>query len=251
MRGDVMGGISLLPVTGIGEIRGGDDLSAMILEAFPSFEAGDVLVVSSKAVSKAEGRAVHETTLSPSPFARHLSELTGNTPAYCELVLQESDGILRCAKGVVICRTHHGFVLANAGVDASNAGGAGMLIPLPKDPDASARRLAESLGEATGKPVGVVVSDTFGRAWRNGQMDLAIGVYGIPALYDYAGQPDDDGRILRKTCSAVADELAAAAELVAGKTGRVPAVVVRGFNLPGKTGTAADLVMDPARDLFP
>ncbi|MGI6402803.1 MAG: coenzyme F420-0:L-glutamate ligase [Oscillospiraceae bacterium] len=245
-----MGAIHLLPVAGIGEIKAGDDLAGLCVEAFADFRDNDILVVSSKVVSKAEGNVVPESSLSPSPFAQHLAQLTGSSPQYCELVLRESAGILRMAKGVVICRTHHGFVMANAGVDASNTGGEGLLIPLPKDPDESARKIGQQIHALTGKHVGIVISDTFGRAWRVGQMDLAIGVWGISPLRDYRGHPDDDGRMMHKTCIAAADELAAAAELASGKTDRVPAVVVRGYQCSG-SGSAKELLMNPAMDLFP
>lgn len=245
-----MGVISLLPVEGIGEIKAGDDLASLCVTAFPYLWDNDILVVSSKAVSKAEGNVVQESSLSPSPFARQLAELTGSSPGYCELVLRESIGILRMAKGVVICRTHHGFVMANAGVDASNTGGEGLLIPLPADPDESARKIGQQVYALTGKRVGIVISDTFGRAWRVGQMNLAIGVWGISPLRDYRGHPDDDGRIMHKTCIAAADELAAAAELACGKTDRVPAVVVRGYQCSG-SGSAKELLINPATDLFP
>ncbi len=245
-----MGAIQLLPIEGIGEIKAGDDLASLCVQAFSDFCDGDILVVSSKAVSKAEGNVVRESSLSPSPFAHQLAKLTGSSPQYCELVLRESAGILRMAKGVVICRTHHGFVMANAGVDASNTGGEGLLIPLPKDPDESARKIGERIFALTGKQVGIIISDTFGRAWRLGQMNLAIGVWGMSPFRDYRGRPDDNGRVMHKTCIAVADELAAAAELASGKTDRVPAVIVRGYP-SGGSGSAKELLMNPAMDLFP
>lgn len=243
--------IQIIPVKGIGEIAAGTNLAACITDAFSDLKDGDILVVSSKAVSKAEGNVVHESALTPSAFALHLSELTGSSPAYCELVLQESAGILRTAKGVIISRTHHGFVMANAGVDASNTGGEGLLIPLPKNPDASAGMIREEILRLSGKSVAVIISDTFGRAWRTGQMNLAIGVSGMAAVCDYRGQRDDDGRMMSKTCLAVADELAAAAELASGKTDRVPAVVIRGYAAPAGDGSVRDLLMDPQKDLFP
>ena len=153
------------------------------------------------------------------------------------------------APGVVISRTRHGFVLANAGVDASNSGGPGRLVALPADPDASARRLRAALAASTGKQVAVILSDTFGRAWRVGQTDLAIGVAGLSPLRDYRGETDAGGRPLSRTCLAHADELASAAELVRGKADGIPAVVVRGYECTGD-GSAAELVMPPDRDLF-
>jgi len=245
-----MSAIEMFPVKGIGEVRPGDDLGELIYSAFKCFCDGDILVVSSKAVSKAEGNVVSESSLSPTPFAIQLARLTGNSPAYCELVLRESAGILRMTQGVVVCRTHHGFVMANAGVDASNAGGEGLLVPLPKKPDESARGIGKRVCSLSGKKLAVVISDTFGRPWRVGQMNLAVGVWGISPLRDYAGQPDDDGLMLSRTRIAVADQLAAAAELAGGKTDRVPAVVVRGYENAGE-GSVKDLLMDAAADLFP
>ncbi len=245
-----MATVTLVPICGLGEIKAGDDLGELFCAAFPDFCDGDILVVSSKAVSKAEGRAVRERDIIPSPFARRLAALTGSSPAYCELVLRESAGIVRMAPGVVICRTHHGFVMANAGVDASNTGGEDLLIPLPQDPDGSAARIGERVCSLSGKNVGVIISDTFGRAWRVGQVNMAVGVWGIAPLLDHRGKPDDDGRIMQKTCIATADELASAADLAAGKTGRIPAVTARGFACAG-SGTARDLLMDIKFDLFP
>ena len=240
--------ISLLPVEGIGELQTGDDLGALIA-AHAELRDGDVVVVSSKAVSKCEGNVHRAEEISPSPFAHTLSALTGNAPEYCELVLRESAGLVRTAPGVVISRTHHGFVMANAGVDASNSGGEGRYITLPQDADKSARRVRESILRASGARVAVVVSDTFGRAWRNGQTDLAVGVSGLSPLTDYRGQTDDNGRPMGRTALATADELASAAELVRRKTGRIPAVIVRGFT-PEGDGSVNELLMDPGKDLF-
>ena len=242
--------LQIFPIQGIREITEGSSIPDEILCCAPTLADGDVLVIASKIISKAEGRVYRESDLEISPFAAHLSKLTGNSPAYCELVLRESAGILRTAKGVVICKTHHGFVLANAGVDASNAGGRGNLIALPKDPDASARKIRAEIFEKTGKQLAVIISDTFGRAWRVGQTDLAIGVSGISPIQDWRGKQDADGRPLSKTCIAIADELACAADLVCGKAARIPAAIIRGAEYtPDDTGISA-LLMDESKNLF-
>lgn len=240
--------LELFPVEGIGPLEKGDDLAGLIAGRF-ALEDGDVVVISSKAVSKTEGNVFTREELSPSPFARTLAARINHDPWYCELVLRESADIVRMAPGVVISRTRHGFVLANAGVDASNAGGEGRLVALPRDPDGSARRLRQDFLEKTGKTVAVILSDTFGRAWRTGQTDMAIGTAGLSPLRDYRGERDADGRAMAHTCLAHADELAAAAELVRGKAEGIPAVVVRGYDCRGD-GAASQLIMPPDRDLF-
>lgn len=240
--------LELFPVEGIGALRAGDDLAGLVAGRF-ALEDGDVVVISSKAVSKTEGNVYTREELAPSPFAHTLAERTSHDPWYCELVLRESADIVRMAPGVVICRTRHGFVLANAGVDASNAGGEGRLVALPRDPDGSARRLRQDFLDRTGKTVAVVISDTFGRTWRVGQTDLAVGAAGLSPLRDYRGEQDADGRDLSRTCLAHADELASAAELVRGKAEGIPAVVVRGYRARGD-GAVADTLMPPDRDLF-
>lgn len=243
-----MNKLELFPVEGIGALSKGDDLAGLIAEQF-SLEDGDVVVVSSKAVSKTEGNVYTREDLTPSPFARTLAERTNHDPWYCELVLRESADIVRMAPGVVISRTRHGFVLANAGVDASNAGGEGRLVALPKDPDGSARRLRQDFLDRTGKNVAVIISDTFGRTWRVGQTDLAVGVAGLSPLRDYRGEKDADGRAMSRTCLAHADELASAAELVRGKAEGIPAVVVRGYQCQGD-GAVSETLMPADRDLF-
>lgn len=241
-----MNKLELFPVEGIGALSRGDDLAGLIAGRFPLAD-GDVVVVASKAVSKVEGNVYTEDDLPPSPFALALAERIHRSPHYCELVLRESADIVRMAPGVVICRTRHGFVLANAGVDASNSGGPGRFVALPVDPDASARRLRADFLARAGKHVAVIISDTFGRAWRVGQTDLAIGTAGLSPLLDC--QADMDGRPLSYTCPAHADELASAADLARGKEEGVPAVVVRGYPCQGDGG-ASGLVMPPERDLF-
>jgi coenzyme F420-0:L-glutamate ligase / coenzyme F420-1:gamma-L-glutamate ligase len=242
----VSGELRVIPVRGIPELEKGDDLGALLAEA-AEFEAGDVLVVAQKAVSKVEGRVVSLDGVEPSEHAR---ELAGEEDARrLEIVLRESREILRSRPPLVIAQTRHGFVCASAGVDASNAKGPGTLVLLPLDPDDSARRLRERVQELAGVDVGVVVSDSFGRAWRRGTTDVALGVAGIVPLFDLKGTRDSMGYELHATEIAVADEIAGAAELVMGKTAGIPAAIVRGLAVVGD-GSGADLVMPRERDLF-
>jgi coenzyme F420-0:L-glutamate ligase / coenzyme F420-1:gamma-L-glutamate ligase len=240
------GELRVIPVRGIPELEEGDDLGALLVEG-AAFEANDVVVVAQKAVSKVEGRVVRLDDVEPSARAR---ELAGEEDARrIEVILQESREIVRARPPLVIAETRHGFVCASAGVDASNAKGAGTLVLLPLDPDASARRVRERIRELSGVEVGVVVSDSFGRAWRRGTTDVALGVAGIAALLDLKGTRDSTGYELHATEIAVADEIAGAAELVMGKTDGIPAAIVRGLEVAGD-GRGADLVMPRERDLF-
>jgi coenzyme F420-0:L-glutamate ligase / coenzyme F420-1:gamma-L-glutamate ligase len=241
--------ISLLPVPVAGEIAEGADLASLILAAGPPLEDGDVLVVAHKAVAKAEGRIVRLADVEPSGFARRLAGERGDA-RHLEVVLRESRSIIRSRGALLICETEHGFICANAGVDRSNASEPGSVVLLPRDADASARHLRERLQAETGLDVAVVVADTHGRAWRVGIAGVAIGVAGLRPLRDYAGERDAAGYELRASTVSVADELAAAADLILGKTARVPAVVVRGFEGQRGEGSAAELVRDPASDLF-
>jgi coenzyme F420-0:L-glutamate ligase/coenzyme F420-1:gamma-L-glutamate ligase len=233
-------------VYGLPEIAEGDDLGSLIAERARPAD-GDVVVVAQKVVSKAEGRVVLLEDVEASERARKLA--AGGDPRRLEVILGESKRIVRSRPPLVIAETRHGFVCASAGVDASNAPGAGTLVFLPLDPDASAERIRARVRELAGAEVGVVVSDSFGRPWRNGITDVAIGVAGIRPLLDYRGRRDASGYELRATVVAVADEIAAAADLARGKTEGVPAVVVRGLELAGE-GSARELVMPAERDLF-
>ena len=206
-----------------------------------------MLVVAQKAVSKVEGRIVRLADIQPSARARELAGADGD-PAHVEVILGESREVVRSRPPLVISETRHGFVCASAGVDASNTA-EGTLVLLPVDPDASARRLRERLVELSGVDVGVIVSDSFGRAWRQGTTDVALGVAGIAPLRDLRGERDARGRELRATQIASADEIAGAAELVMGKARQVPAAIVRGVDVRGD-GSAAELVMPRERDLF-
>jgi coenzyme F420-0:L-glutamate ligase / coenzyme F420-1:gamma-L-glutamate ligase len=238
--------IQLLPVEGLPEIREGDDLAALIAERAELAE-GDVLVVAQKAVSKAEGRVVRLADVEPSDDARELA--AREDPRRLQVILEEAVRIVRTRPPLVIAETKHGFVCASAGVDASNAPEPGTVVLLPEDPDASARRIRDRLRELTGAEVGVIVSDSFGRAWRQGTTDVAIGLAGIRPLLDLKGVRDAAGYELHATVIAVADELAGAAELVMGKTAGTPAAIVRGMDVRG-AGAARDLVIPAERDLF-
>lgn len=245
------GEIRVIPLGGIPELEAGDDLAALLAAAaarLGGLEPGDVVVVAQKAVSKVEGRVVRLEDVEPSPRAIELAGVDGD-PRQLEVILQESVEVVRSRPPLVIARTRHGFVCASAGVDGSNAKGPGTVILLPLDPDASAAGLRLRLGELTGVRPGVIVSDSFGRAWRQGTTDVALGVAGIVALRDLRGTRDTCGYELRSTMIAVADEVAGAAELVMGKDRGVPAAVVRGVEAPGD-GRAVDLVMPRDRDLF-
>ena len=229
-------------------MREGDDLAALIAAA-AKLEDGDVVVVAHKVVSKAEGRVVRLAEVEASAQARDLA--ADEDPRRLEVILRESARVVRTRPPLVIAETRHGFVCASAGVDSSNAPEAGTLVLLPVDPDASAARLRARLRELTGAEIAVIVSDSFGRAWRQGTTDVAIGCAGLEPLLDLQGERDATGYELHATVIAVADELAGAAELVRGKLNRVPAAVVRGFGFePSDEGTARELVIPPDRDLF-
>ncbi len=244
----------IIALQGMPEVRPGDDLAALILEAAErqglAIEQGDVLVVTQKVVSKAEGRIVDLDSVEPSPFARQIAERWEKDARVVEVVLGESERIVRMDHGVIICETKHGLICANAGVDGSNVERLGTVSLLPEDPDASAATLRRRIEEATGVTPAVIVTDTFGRPWREGHINFAIGVAGMTPVLDYAGQTDPAGHELRVTQMAIADELAAAAELAHGKLDRVPVAIVRGYAYPPGPGTARDLIRDPEKDLF-
>jgi coenzyme F420-0:L-glutamate ligase/coenzyme F420-1:gamma-L-glutamate ligase len=238
--------VNVIGVEGLPEIAPGDNLARLIADA-AELEDGDVVVVAQKVVSKAEGRIVRLADVEPSERARAIA---GDGDARrIEVILRESARIVRLRPPLVIAQTVHGYVCASAGVDASNAPDADTLVLLPLDPDASAAALRERLRELTGREVAVIVSDSFGRAWRQGTTDVAVGCAGLTPLVDLEGQRDRVGYELHATVIAVADELAAAAQLVMGKIEAIPVAIVRGLDVAGD-GTAADLVMPPERDLF-
>ena len=239
--------LTILPLEGLPEVRPGADLAALVTQAH-SLEDGDVVVIAQKVVSKAEGRVVRLDDVEPSQQARELAGAEGDA-RHIEVILREAVRIVRARGALVIAETGHGFVCASAGVDASNAPERGALVLLPVDPDASAVLIRDRIRKLTGRSVAVVVSDSFGRPWRQGTTDVAIGVAGLAPLLDLRGTKDATGYELRSTQIAVADELAGAAELVMGKTNGVPGAVIRGLALEGD-GSARELVMPPERDLF-
>ncbi len=241
--------VRILPVAGLPEIAAGDDLGSMVAERV-ELEAGDVVVVTSKIVSKAEGCAIELADVTPSAFAEAWASTWDKDPRVVEVVLQQSRRVVRQAGPVLITETHHGFVCANSGVDQSSSGAHERILTLPGDPDASARRIRAAL-RALGHQVAVVVTDTFGRPWREGQTDIAIGVAGIHPLRSYIGEVDPHGHEFRVQEICVADELAAAGELVKGNTSRVPVAVIRGFEYePDEDATIAPVLRDASRDLF-
>lgn len=244
--------VRVIPLTGLPELESGDDLAALLAVAIfrvGGLELGDVLVVAQKAVSKVEGRVVRLADVMPSARAVELAGSDGD-PRHVEVILREAREVVRSRPPLVIAETRHGFVCASAGVDASNAKGDGTVILLPVDPDRSARGLRERLGDLVGVAPAVVVSDSFGRAWRNGTTDVALGVAGMAPLRDLRGEVDSRGYELQSTMIAVADEIAGAAELVMGKTRGVPAAIVRGADPPAGAGAASELVLPRDRDLF-
>jgi coenzyme F420-0:L-glutamate ligase / coenzyme F420-1:gamma-L-glutamate ligase len=256
----VNGRLEVVALATLPEVRPGDDLQGMIGEAIENtpgvlpFQAGDVLVVTQKVVSKAEGAIVDLREVEPRPEAVDWAQGFDRDARQIEVVLREARRIVRMERGVLITETHHGFVCANSGVDASNVGpdSGDVVTLLPRDPDGSARRIRAAVGERFGSPApAVIVSDSFGRPWRWGIMDIALGVAGMAPLEDLRGRPDADGRVMRTTVRAVADEIASAAELVLGKAAGRPVALVRGANPPPGDGTIRDeALMTAEHDLF-
>jgi coenzyme F420-0:L-glutamate ligase/coenzyme F420-1:gamma-L-glutamate ligase len=245
----VANALTITPVEGLPEIEAGHDLAAMI-GAATNVADGDVVCVTSKIVSKAEGCVVDLSDVSPSHFATSWGDRWDKDPRVVEIVLRESKRIVRQIGPVLITETHHGFVCANSGVDQSSSGAADRILVLPADPDASARGIRSRFGEL-GLDVAVIVTDTFGRPWREGQTDVAIGVAGIAPLHSYIGQHDPHGHEFRVQELCVVDEIAAAAELVKGNTSRVPVAIVRGMRWErDDTATMAPVIRDSSRDLF-
>jgi coenzyme F420-0:L-glutamate ligase/coenzyme F420-1:gamma-L-glutamate ligase len=255
MRGKtpVLPSIQIFPLAGLPEIKRGDDLAREIVAAarFADFRAvpGDVFVIAQKIVSKSEGRIVRLDSVNPSERALAWAETWDKDARAVELVLRESRRIVRMERGVIIAETRHGFVCANAGVDLSNAE-TGTAILLPDNPDESACALRLRLTEALAADVAVIISDTFGRPWREGLVNVALGVAGLAPLIDYRGETDANGNMLHATIIAIADELASAAELVMGKSGGVPVAVIRGVQTRSRDGSARDLIRPADKDLF-
>ena len=251
--------LSATALVGLGEIEPGTDLAAAIAGAAaeqldpPALRSEDVIVIAHKVVSKAEGRIRALNDVVAGPRAAALADELGKDPRHVQVVLDESAEVLRAARGVLVCVTRHGFVCANAGVDASNVPGQDAVLMLPKDPDGSARALRARLRELTGAAPGIVITDSFGRAWRHGQVDVAIGSAGLSPLEDWRGRTDSHGRELRATWIAIGDELAAAADLARTKDGGQPVVVIRGAQrhvTPDDGPGAAVLVRPESEDLF-
>jgi coenzyme F420-0:L-glutamate ligase/coenzyme F420-1:gamma-L-glutamate ligase len=248
--------MELVALEGIGEILPGVDLAATIAEAASTsaveLRDDDVLVVTQKIVSKAEGRLVDLATVEPSSLARDWAGRWGKDARQVEVVLRESAAIVRMGPGgLIISRTRHGLVCANAGVDVSNVGGGDVAALLPRDPDASAKAIRDGIRQRTGVAPAVIISDSFGRPWRNGIVNVAIGSAGIEALVDLRGEPDAAGRPMRATIIAVGDQLASAADLAGGKVDQLPVVVVRGYGWRASDDGASALIMEAERDLFP
>jgi coenzyme F420-0:L-glutamate ligase/coenzyme F420-1:gamma-L-glutamate ligase len=255
---DGPGIVTIVALDGIPEIRAGDDLAALIGDALVArddllpLRADDVIVVTQKIVSKAEGAVVDLTSVEPRPEAVAYAEQFGRDPRQVEVVLHEAARVVRMERGVIITETRHGFICANGGVDASNVGSrSGSIVTLlPEDPDASAARIRAAVRERFGVDVPVIVSDSFGRPWRWGIVDVALGVSGLHPLEDLRGTPDRDGRVMQSTVRAVADEIASAAELALGKTAARPVALVRGASFVRGEATIHELLMPPENDLF-
>ncbi len=247
--------LTILPVKGIPDIKKGDDLGKLILgkveDQGDEFQQGDIAVISQKIVSKAEGRVLPLSKIIPSDFAKTIANETGKDPRQVEVVLRESKKIIRMRAGHLITETSQGFICANAGVDQSNVGTKRDSVTLlPRDSDVSADRIRKTIHHSTGKDVPVIITDTFGRAWRIGQVNFAIGVSGMKPIHDYRGTKDMYRRTMQVTEIAVADELAAAAELVMNKADRVPVAIVRGYKAPRGRGRVKDLIRPEEFDLF-
>lgn len=250
--------LSIIPIRDIGEISPGSNLGFIIYKAMQAqnikLQQGDVLVITQKIVSKAEGNIVNLDEVEVSAFARSLATESNKDAPYIEVVLNESRRIVRMDRGILICETKHGFICANAGVDESNVNGERAITLLPVDPDYSAQQLRTQLQELSGEgstfDIVVIISDTWGRPWRSGQVNVAIGVAGMEAIVDYRGQRDHYGYELHASMLAVADELASAAELVMGKIDHIPVALIRGYAYIPAEGSAKTLLRDPATDLF-
>jgi coenzyme F420-0:L-glutamate ligase/coenzyme F420-1:gamma-L-glutamate ligase len=246
--------LRVIGLPGIPIVTPGMDVAALIQQASAAaplpLQMGDIVVVTQKVVSKAEGYLIHLKDVTPSALAENFAQQWGKDPRHVEVVLQQSRRIVKMDRGVLITETHHGFICANAGVDQSNIEGEEVVAVLPPDPDASAQAIRQALRARLGVDVAVIISDTFGRPWRHGLVNIAIGLSGMEAIKDYTGQLDAQGYELRVTALAIADELAAAAELVMNKLDNVPVAVIRGYEYPQGEGSLTQLVRAAERDLF-
>jgi coenzyme F420-0:L-glutamate ligase/coenzyme F420-1:gamma-L-glutamate ligase len=246
--------IRIFGIEGLPEIHPGDDVPALLFALLSSahfpFMPGDICVVTQKIISKAEGSLVDLRTISPSPFAQNLADRIHKDPRVLEVILRESKRIVRMDRDILICETRHGFICANAGVDQSNIPGDSIVSVLPADPDESARKFRQGLQKYFQMDMPVIITDTFGRPWREGLTNVAVGVAGISPLIDLRGKKDACGYELHKTMIAVADEIASAAELVMKKRGRIPLAILRGYAYPKSEAGSQALLRSPERDLF-
>ena len=249
----VMHPLQIFPLKGIGEVQAGEDVGDLLLTACKKnrirLRSGDIVVVTHKIISKAEGRVVELSSITPSSFSVKASKHVQKDPRQVEAILSESRRLVKMVRGLIISETHHGFVCANAGVDQSNVQKRKIFI-LHRRPDESANKLRETIRRRTDKDVAVIITDTFGRPWREGQVDVAIGLSGIDPFEDYRGKRDQYGYDLKASVICIADELASAAELCMGKLHRVPIVVIRGYRYSKSNVSARELSRKPARDLF-
>jgi coenzyme F420-0:L-glutamate ligase/coenzyme F420-1:gamma-L-glutamate ligase len=246
--------IKIIGLTGIPVIRSGDNLTEIILATAQrqgvKISDGDVIVITQKIISKAEGRLINLDEVSPSSLALEIAKQTSKDPRYVDVILKETKNIVKITNKVLIMETKHGFVCANAGVDRSNVSKHEIVALLPKNPDESARQIRNEIKRKIGVEVAVIISDTFGRPWREGHINVAVGVAGMKPITDYRGKKDMFGYILKVTTMAIADELASAAELVMGKTDGIPVAILKGFKYPKGEGTAKELVRPMEKDLF-
>lgn len=245
--------LEVIGLESLGEVRQGDSIARLIFKACShsdiTLTPGDILVIAHKIVSKAEGRIVRLDEIRPSARALKLARELNKDSRLLEIILKESRRIIRMGGGTIIVETHHGYICANAGVDLSNVG-LGLVALLPQEPDRSAREIREEVRQLSGVTPGIIISDSFGRPWRLGTVDVAIGVSGLESLKDDRGKSDQYGYELKASVVAVADELAAAAELVMGKRGQVPVAIIRGYNVESKEGSVKELLRPEAEDLF-
>ena len=242
--------IQIIPIKFKEDIQPGDDISALILASCKtSIDDGDVLVISQKIISKQEGRVVNLNSVIPSELSVGIASAYEKDPKLVEVILSESKRIVRMEHGVIIVQTNHNFICANAGIDESNVE-KGFATLLPVDPDRSAKKIRDSILQITGKNTAVIISDTFGRPFRLGQTDHAIGIAGIESIKNYEGKPDTFGKIMRVTAIAIVDELCAASELVMGKTEKSPAALIKNYNFESKNDSISSIIRDEKEDLF-
>jgi coenzyme F420-0:L-glutamate ligase/coenzyme F420-1:gamma-L-glutamate ligase len=250
----VVSSISIIGVDGIPEVVPGNDLSKIILEACEEqrtpLQPKDIVVVTQKIVSKAEGEIVDLSTVVPSDFASRWADRYDKDARVIELALQDSRRIVRMDRGVLVTETQHGFFCVNSGIDASNVSDRDAVVLLPKDSDASARHIRDGINKLSGLQVAIIITDTWGRPWRKGVLNVAIGVAGIDSIRDYRGLVDDYGRELHGTAIAVVDELASAGELVMGKLDRIPVAIVRGYSYKSANGSVSDMIRPADEDIF-